>query len=244
MNSPDRRRLIGRLASLGGFAALGTTTGCHRWGLGSLEWTETVTLSSGEQIEIERDVAYSHPKYLGGGFGTARKWRKAILRSTAKPPLFPKWDAPLFAIYLDRDARGVWWLIGASDSASFWLRNAEPPTGQWAFCVKGDRWVLAPVPADYLGRKANLLVELHPDDTDWKIRREIAARKARPNPLYLHESFWTVLRERTEVYGKQYGPRIYRELSPYLGGHTMTAINPQLAVLSYLAYANSTANRL
>jgi len=110
----------------------------------------------------------------------------------------------------------VWWLVAGTDEVTFWLNNGQPPTGQWAFRVKGERWVLDSVPSEYLGRKANLLVELRPNDSSGKIRREVQQRKRTPDPLYLHESNWAILRERPSVFGRLRERRVFRELAPFL----------------------------
>lgn len=182
-----------------------------------LQWEEDVVLGSGEVIRIARDVDCNREQSLGGEAAGARYWKRAILRSVATPPLFPEWDAPLYAIYLDRDENGVWWLIAATDDVSFWNRNGEPPTSQWAFRVKGDRWILAPVPSAYMGRRANLLVDYRPSDWDSTVAREAAERKASPDPKWVHVWQRTVLSEKPYVYQPSWPqPAQYRELRSFL----------------------------
>jgi hypothetical protein len=182
-----------------------------------LKWEEDVTLGSGEVIRIARDIDCNREQSLGGEAAGARYWERAILRSVATPALFPEWDAPLYAICLDRDENGVWWLIAATDDVSFWNRNGEPPTSQWAFRVKGDRWNLAAVPSAYMGRRANLLVDYRPSDWDSTVAREAAERKASPDPRWVHVWKQTVLSEKPYVYRPSWPqPAQYRELKSFL----------------------------
>jgi hypothetical protein len=213
-----RRTLLQQsLAVATGLAAGVGLPGCIPNYRTRLQWEEDVTLGSREVIRIARDIDCNREQALGGEAAGARYWKRAILRSVAKAPLFPQWDAPLYAIYLDRDEAGVWWLIAATEDASFWRRNGEPPTSQWAFRVNGDRWVLAPVPTAYMGRQANLLVDYRPEDSNRTIEREAAGRKASPDPMRVLLWNRKVLAEKPREFERGWPqPAQYAELKSFL----------------------------
>jgi hypothetical protein len=183
----NRRSLLSQGFSLTS-VALATSAGlagCFGPLKASLEWEEDVLLSSGETIRVARDIKFKRGAAFGGSPVGPAEWDRAVLRSLASPPLFPEWNAPLFAICLDRDSAGDWCVVAATDSLTFWALNGQPATGQWAFRVKGSRWILRPIPPEFLGRRRNLLVTYDANDTDRTIKREISVRKQKPGPEYL-----------------------------------------------------------
>ena len=80
-----------------------------------LKWQETLTLSSGEQIRVGRNVKFTISCAIGGGPCSGRNWDWSRLESLDSPARFPLWDAPLFPILLDRDPQGRLWLIATTD---------------------------------------------------------------------------------------------------------------------------------
>ena len=89
----------------------------------------------------------------------------------------------MLPLLLERDpVTGAWWLIASTKSCEFWNRNQEPQPPYWAFVAQGGEWRRAPVPEAYWGRLPNLFSRYDFDDTDRKLSKTLAARKAAQRP--------------------------------------------------------------
>ena len=149
-----------------------------------LEWTEDVSLASGEKIQIERDVKFRWGFiFLGGREGN--ETLRSVVRPAAGSKAFPEWSAPMLPILLDRDpVTGTWWLVATTEEEKFWQRNQEPQPPYWGFKTQVGRWVRTSVPDQAWGRVANLFVRYDYDDSTRTLRHSLKVRKANQKPLF------------------------------------------------------------
>jgi hypothetical protein len=142
-----------------------------------LRWTESVPLSSGQQIEIKRHVKFRWRTNLGAP-RSGDETISSTLQSIATPKLFPDWSAPMVPVLLDRDPQtGQWWLVATNSHCEFWQRNLEPQPPYWAFVVIGNRWRRAPIPEFASDRRANLFTLYDFKDWYWTLQRRFTVRK-------------------------------------------------------------------
>jgi hypothetical protein len=143
-----------------------------------LMWVEPVQLSSGETVQIRRHVNMLHERAFGGGAGSAPVYRTSTIEDLPGTPAIPVWDAPLVPIVLDRDTTTQEWIIVASeDGCGIWERNGRPRPPYWAFRLRDGTWYRDEIPASWLGRPANLLVEYDVTDTSATLQADIESRK-------------------------------------------------------------------
>ena len=159
---------------------------------------------------VGRNVKFTISCGIGGPC-SGRKWDWSRLESRDSPARFPLWDAPLFPILLDRDPRGRLWLIAGTDEFGVWLYNGYPDPPYWAFTLKNDRWVLAPLPGEFMNRRANLLVDIRRGDSNRTLARELLARKSRPGGQEVWQQAQAIV-ERTENNGLD-GSRVISDRS-------------------------------
>lgn len=141
-----------------------------------LKWTESVSLSSGREIRVQREVKYGRTTGLGGPV-SGRLWEYSSIRSLESPAAFPELSVPMTLLYVDQDADGRWWIIASTEDSDFWIANLIPSPPYWAFALKGDRWVLSSIPDAFWGRESNLLLDIRDDDWNTTVQREATNRK-------------------------------------------------------------------
>jgi hypothetical protein len=130
-----------------------------------LHWKESVTLASGQSVQIKRHVKF-HQNYMWGvRMMSAQDYVEASIEMDSTQKDFVRWEAPIQPLYLDRDPNnGEWIIVSGEDANYLWPVNGQPCPPQWAFRLHGGIWYLQPVPTNLLGRRANLLLDLRRTD--------------------------------------------------------------------------------
>lgn len=143
-----------------------------------LTWIEPVHLAPGETIEIKRRVMMWHERAFGGGFSSAPVYKTSSIELSPSSADFPIWDAPLVPVVLDKDpANGEWIIVASIDGCSLWLRNGLPRPPYWAFRLRRGEWYRDAIPESFLGRPANLFVEVDVTDSSSGLEEQIEGRK-------------------------------------------------------------------
>jgi hypothetical protein len=153
--------------------------------INDMTWTETVSLSSGETVTIERHVRFRTYSVFGLGGQSSGPLDEVDRIAMIGARGFVAWTAPIRPMLLDRDPDTNEWIVVAADEqggpANLWADNGRPCPPQWAFRLRDGQWFIQPVPVNLLGRRPNLLVDLRVSD-DAKFSRasfpaEVVARK-------------------------------------------------------------------
>jgi hypothetical protein len=149
-----------------------------------LEWTESVQLASGETVQIKRYLMLEQHSMWGmGGMSSGQWYEQSWIELVDAGASFPRWSAQLLPNYLDKDpVTGEWIVVAVEDGDRLWAHNGSPCPPQWAFRLRGGTWYMQPIPKEFLGRKANLLIDINSGDDKRLIgsrfRKNIEKRKA------------------------------------------------------------------
>jgi hypothetical protein len=137
-----------------------------------------VQIEKGQTISIKRHVVFAHEHALGGGFSSAPVYKVSSIELVGGSSSFPRWDAPLVPLVLDKDlATDEWILVASVDGCSVWERNGLPRPPYWAFRLRSGIWYLDEIPSAFLGRPANLFVDFDVGDTSDELSSHVAERK-------------------------------------------------------------------
>jgi hypothetical protein len=154
-----------------------TITACGRYGDREIEWAETVSLSSGDAVLVERVQRVEIHLTSEGPSGNLAKM--ATVTSAASQPEFPTWRAKMFPILLDRDpANEEWVLVATMYDCDFWLKNGQPDPPYWGFRAANGSWRRAPIPASFWDRPANLFAVFQSTDDSGTLRASYQSRRA------------------------------------------------------------------
>ena len=145
-----------------------------------LTWVEPVKLASGETVKIKRHVVMIRQRAWGGGFSSAPIYRTSSIELEPSSAAFPKWDAPVVPLILDKDlVNGEWLVIASADSCGFWRRNGKPALPYWTFRLRNGEWFRTATPESVVGRLANLLVEFDVKDSSRALSNNIVTLKSK-----------------------------------------------------------------
>jgi hypothetical protein len=134
-------------------------------GTAELHWKESVQLASGETVQIKRHVKFTQHWMMGVQMMSAQEYSAASIELYPPQKDFPRWEAPLQPIYLDRDPESREWIVVAGEGGrGLWPWNGRPCPPHWAFRLRNGVWYLQPVLTGFIGRKTNLLQDIRLSD--------------------------------------------------------------------------------
>jgi hypothetical protein len=144
-----------------------------------LRWSEKVEVSAGETVEVSRHLKFGVSREMSEKVGMVIPSSARIEIVAAGVELPPIDVGPLTPTVLMRDdVTREFVVIAGTNNCRFWQRNDEPSPPYWAFRLHEAEWFRADLPPSAIGRPANLLFDIRPDDRDELDPAVVARRKS------------------------------------------------------------------
>lgn len=141
-------------------AAIIGATGCVK---SKLQWEEEVQLASGEVLVVQRVVKGVSPMgEVGGPGGWDSEGMTVAVISPEHADNPPVWEGPFVPLLFDRDAQtGQWFMVATFYSCESWYALGKPKLPYTEYRLKEGRWQQQSLTPSLIGRKANMLTNIH-----------------------------------------------------------------------------------
>ena len=136
---------------------------CERLtGRATRDWSESVPLSDGRTITIDRHVEFESSNSLAGDAYSVKEKTSTIAFRDDLVLLSP-WTFPLrpLVLYEDHDS-SEWVVVATTTNCEVWDVRGRPQPPYWEFRLKGSRWIEVMVSETSLGRRTNLFIGYDP----------------------------------------------------------------------------------
>lgn len=129
----------------------------------NLQWQEEVQLASGEVLVVQRVVKGVSPMgEVGGPGGWDSEGMTVAVLSPARADNPPVWEGPFVPLLFDRDAQtGQWFMVATFYSCESWYALGKPKLPYTEYRLKDGRWQQQSLTPSLIGRKANMLTNIH-----------------------------------------------------------------------------------
>jgi hypothetical protein len=154
--------------------ACGNTVAAQR----ELTWNEQASISTNDHVRVARIMHFSVSRPWGekGGMIVSSS---SIVRIVGPTGYELDLDVgPLIPILIEKEtSSGDYVVVAGTNRCSVWLRNAEPQPPYWTFRFRNNVWYRIDLPANLIGRKANLLIDFRDSDSLKISDSEVVSRK-------------------------------------------------------------------
>ena len=129
----------------------------------NLQWEEEVQLASGEVLVVQRVVKGINPMgEVGGPGGWDSESMTVAVLSPPRADNPPVWEGPFVPLLFDRDAQtGQWFMVATFYSCESWYALGKPKLPYTEYRLKEGRWQQQSLTPSLIGRKANMLTNIH-----------------------------------------------------------------------------------